>query len=104
MKQVGDDTHYKRSIKIHIEANEFPNDSQMKELKKLLKAIYKIKPGIQVFGNGQIKGNQQPYFDVPKYIKNTFGKSNIQGYNPGKSESLTREQLVQFNTPTPEAG
>ena len=89
--------HRKRSILIHIAADGPPGQWQMRKLEQVLKAIYRARPGIQVFGAGQLDGGQGPYFRVPQYIKNTFGKSNIAGYNPANRAPLTREELAGFN-------
>lgn len=90
-------SHRNKSVLIHIAADESPGQWQMRKLEQVLKAIYRARPGIQVFGVGQISGGQDPYFQVPQYIKNTFGKSNVAGYNPANSDPLTREELAGFN-------
>lgn len=89
--------HRNKSILIHIASDGAPGQWQMRKLEQVLKAIYRARPGIQVFGVGQITGGQDPYFQVPQYIKNTFGKSNIAGYNPANRAPLTREELAGFN-------
>lgn len=89
--------HRNKSILIHIAADESPGQWQMRKLEQVLKAIYRARPGIQVFGLGQISGGQDPYFQVPQYIKATFGKSNVAGYNPANTAPLTREELAGFN-------
>ena len=96
--------HWQRSIAIHIAADKYPNDAQMRELETILRAIYDVKPGIQVFGAGKIIGGPQPYFDVNKFIKNKFGKQNAAGYNPSTSDPLTREQLINFRKASMETG
>lgn len=92
--------HDKRSIVIHIESSSYPYTKHAdRSLKRLLSSIYKARPGIQVFGYGDITTEREltPYFDVDRYIKNTFGKENIKGYDPSKSKSLTIEELSSFN-------
>lgn len=89
--------HRKRSILILIGADGLPGQQQMRKLEEVLRAIYRARPGIQVFGIGQITGGQDPYFQVSRYIKNTFGKSNVAGYNPANRAPLTREELAGFN-------
>lgn len=86
-----------RSIVILLEGTRAPLASKtMRELKKLLASIYRAKPGIQVFGYNQVNpGEQSPYFDVPRYIKNTFGKYNVSDYNPSKDTPLTQKELLE---------
>lgn len=86
-----------RSIVILLEGTRAPLASKtMRELKKLLASIYRAKPGIQVFGLNQVNpGEQSPYFDVPRYIKNTFGKYNVSDYNPAKDKPLTQKELLE---------
>ena len=95
-----DSRHDKRSIAIHIESNTYPYTKHIDQsLKRLLGSIYRARPGIQVFGYGDITTEREltPYFDVDQYIKNTFNKENIKGYDPRKSKSLTIEELSSFN-------
>lgn len=86
-----------RSIVILLEGTKSPISSKtMTEFKKLLDSIYKAKPGIQVFGVNQVNpGRASPYFDVPRYIKNTFGKYNVSDYNPSKDSPLTQKELLE---------
>ena len=86
-----------RSIVILLEGTRAPLASKtMRELKKLLASVYRAKPGIQVFGQNQVNpGEQSPYFDVPRYIKNTFGKYNVSSYNPAKDKPLTQKELLE---------
>jgi len=86
-----------RSIVILLEGTRAPLASKtMRELKKLLASIYRAKPGLQVFGVNQVNpGEQSPYFDVPRYIKNTFGKYNVSDYNPSKDTPLTQKELLE---------
>tara|TARA_R110000803_G_scaffold49535_1_gene103093 strand:+ start:3290 stop:4810 length:1521 start_codon:yes stop_codon:yes gene_type:complete len=95
-----DSRHDKRSIVIHIESSSYPYNRYIdRSLKRLLASIYRIRPGIQVFGYGDIstEDDLSPYFDVDRYIKNTFGKENVKGYNPKVSESLTMAELSSIN-------
>ena len=85
-----------RSIRILLEATRAPLASKtMREFKKLLGSIYRAKPGIQVFGFNQVvPGEENPFFDVPRYIKNTFDKYNVPDYNPSKDAPLTQKELI----------
>ena len=85
-----------RSIRILLEAPRAPLASKtMREFKKLLGSIYRAKPGIQVFGFNQVEpGEENPFFDVPRYIKNTFDKYNVPDYNPSKEAPLTQKELI----------
>lgn len=90
------ESHNKRSIQIHIENVGYPNDGQLRILEDLLGVIYKVKPGIQVFGASDLGVGQEPYFNVDNFIKNKFNKSNIVDYDPKLNPPLTRKELVNY--------
>jgi hypothetical protein len=90
--------HSERSIFILLEGHGAPiSDDTMNELRRTLEHIYRVKPGIQVFGiNDIIPSNESPYFNVPRYIRNTLGKNNISEYNPRVKAPLTQKQLIEY--------
>jgi hypothetical protein len=70
-------------------------DQQMKTLKKFLKSLYLVKPGVQVFGISQINVNQPgPHFDVDSFIKNSFKRQNNLDYDPSVNPPLERKDII----------
>lgn len=67
----------------------------MKTLKKFLKSLYLVKPGVQVFGISQINVNQPgPHFDVDSFIKNSFKRQNNLDYDPSVNPPLERKDII----------
>lgn len=88
--------HSERSILIAMEQpKNKPSTAQTKTLNKFFKAVFNVKPGIQVFGLYDIlTTTESPFFDVQLMIKNNFGKENIKGFDPKKSPPLTQKQII----------
>ena len=90
--------HSERSITILLEGNKAPlSDYTMMELKKILSHIYRVKPGIQVFGlNDIVPSEETPFVNIPRYVQNVFGKSNVSEYSPRVQAPLTQKQLIEY--------
>ena len=88
--------HAERTILIALEELEWKvNSSQIKTVKKLMEAIYNVKPGIQTLGLYDILSTtESPWWDVQNAARIWFGKENIKGYDPRKSEPLTQKQII----------
>jgi len=63
-------------------------------MNEFLNTFYKVFPGGQVFGHNDTDPNNKidPGFDVSKYIRNTFNKSNV---TIGTSQPLSPAQIAQ---------
>lgn len=61
----------------HLSASSY-TQAQMKTLEQLLLAFYQVVPGGQVLGHNDIDiESPDPYFDVPSYVENLFGKKSV---------------------------
>jgi len=69
-------------------------EAQTKTMNEFLNTFYKVFPGGQVFGHNDTDPNNKidPGFDVSKYIRNTFNKSNV---TIGTSQPLSPAQIAQ---------
>lgn len=88
--------HSERTILIALEELEWKvNSTQIKTVKKVMEAIYNVKPGIQTLALYDILSTtESPWWDVQNAAKIWFGKENIQDYNPRKSPPLTQKQII----------
>lgn len=77
----------------HLSASSY-TQAQMKTLEQLLLAFYQVVPGGQVLGHNDIDiESPDPYFDVPSYVENLFGKKSVYE-NPLVDPSVSLSDLV----------
>ena len=77
----------------HLSASSY-TQSQMKTLEQFLLAFYQVVPGGQVLGHNDIDiESPDPYFDVPSYVENLFGKKSVYE-NPLIDPSVSLSDLV----------
>ena len=88
--------HSERTILIALEELEWKvNSTQIKTVKKVMEAIYNVKPGIQTLALYDILSTtESPWWDVQNTAKIWFGKENIKDYDPRKSPPLTQKQII----------
>ena len=88
--------HSERTILIALEQLEWnASAAQIKTMRKLLQAIYEVKPGIQALALYDILSTTEaPWWDVQNTVKVWYGKENVKGYNPRKSLPLTQKQII----------
>jgi len=63
-----------------------------------MKAFYTVIPGGQAWGHNDIDYTRRsdPHFDVPKYVRNKFNKTNVQTVEETRENgSLTIDQLIE---------
>ena len=68
--------------------------AQWKSFDQYLDCFYKVFPGGQVFGHNDTDPSRKPDpgIDIPQYVENKFGKSNVNG---GTASPLSPTQLAQ---------
>ena len=88
--------HSERTILIALEELEWKvNSTQIKTVKKVMEAIYNVKPGIQTLALYDILSTtESPWWDVQNTAKIWFGKENVKDYDPRKSPPLTQKQII----------
>ncbi len=70
------------------------NDEQMKALKMLFNAFYKVWPGGQAWGHNDTdpQNKPDPGFPIPEFVRSNFGKENVSA--SGTDEPLSPEQIA----------